>query len=267
VSLSFPSAYLDKQHGRPRRLPPSMSIKDPCRVAIVHSLDVIVRKAPYSMFSRTKEVCLSAYLRYSPRVRPPRPSPYSFSSMKVCPEEWQEEIWGMSKAPSSEDEEPLTAQCHIFVPSVRVFSSSAIVPFHISFCSSTTFLGSIARHVAQADICLEKPIHVFLLRQTTVSIRDKENVQEEVLGIGRIFPNSITALEPISDNTATSSWDGEIHCERPIEYSSFSTSVVEVKDFLVISLLAPPGPLKSIPRQLYQAFPIRLVTHPWVDRS
>lgn len=33
--------------------------------------------------------------------------------MKICPEEWQEEIWGMTKAPSSEGEELLMAQCHV----------------------------------------------------------------------------------------------------------------------------------------------------------
>jgi len=267
VSISFPSAYRDKDDGRQHRLPPSMSIRHPCRAAIVHSLNVVVRKVARPIFSRTKEVCLSAYLRYSPRVRPPRPSPPSFSSLKICPEEWQEEIWGMSKAPSSGDKEPLIAQCHIFVPSVGVFSSSEAVPFHISFCSSATFLGSIATHVTQSDICLQKPIHVFLLRRTTVSIGNWKDVQDEVLGIGRVFPNPITAIEPILDNTTTLSWDGEIHCERPIKYSSFTTSVVEVKDFLVVSLLVPPGPLKSIPPQLYQAFPIRLVTHPWIDRS
>ncbi|KAF8555745.1 hypothetical protein OG21DRAFT_1483670 [Imleria badia] len=187
--------------------------------------------------------------------------------MKICPEEWQEEIWGMTKAPSSEGKEPLIAQCHLFVPSVGVFSSSETVPFHISFYSSAAFLGSIAQHVTQREICLEKPIHVFLLRRTTVLIGDLKNIQDEVLGIGRVFPSPITAVEPILDNVATQSWDGEIHCERPIEYSSFTTSVVEVKDFFVVSLLASPGPLKSIPPQLYQAFPIRLVTHPWVDRS
>jgi hypothetical protein len=186
--------------------------------------------------------------------------------MKICPEEWQEEIWGMTKAPSGE-EEPLTAQCHLFVPSVGVFSSSAVVPFHITFCSSSTFLGSIAQHVTQSDISLEKPIHVFLLRRTTVCIGDWGKTRDDVLGVGRVFPDPITTVEPILSNAATLSWDGEIHCEQPIEYSSFSTSVIEVKDFLVVSLLAPPGPLKSIPPQLYQAFPIRLVTHPWVDRS
>lgn len=141
--------------------------------------------------------------------------------------------------------------------------------------------------MTQSDICLEKPIHVFLLRRTTVWIGQWKNIREEVLGIGRVFHNPITAVEPISDDTATLSWDGEIHCEQPIEYSSFTTSVVEVRvslvytrisepwqfehlayqDFLVLSLLAPPGPLKSIPPQLYQTFPIRLVTHPWIDRS
>lgn len=91
--------------------------------------------------------------------------------------------------------------------------------------------------MTQSDICLEKPIHVFLLRRTTVSIGDWKNIQDEVLGIGRIFPNPIAAVEPILDNTATTSWDGEIHCERPIEYSSFSTSVVEVKVSLVYVFL------------------------------
>ncbi|KAG8214540.1 hypothetical protein J3R82DRAFT_9601 [Butyriboletus roseoflavus] len=266
VSLSFPSAYRDKDHGRSRRLPPSMSVKKPCRVAIVHSLNVVVRKISCPIFSQTRDVRLSAHLRYSPRVRPPRPSPPCFSSIKICPEEWQEEIWGMTKAPSSEGEEPLMAQCHLFVPSVRVFSSSEIVPFHISFCASASFLRSIAGHVSRSDICLEKPIRVFLLRQTTVLIGHQKDIQEDVLGTGRVFPNPMTAIEPISDNTVTQSWDGEIHCERPIEYSSFTTSVVEVKDFLVLSLLTP-GPLQSIPPQLYQAFPIRLVTHPWIDRS
>ncbi|KAG6377033.1 hypothetical protein JVT61DRAFT_1081 [Boletus reticuloceps] len=267
VSISFPSGYRDKEHGRPHRLPPSMSISHPRRVAIVHSLKVIVRRITCPIFSGTKEMCLSAYLRYSPRVRPPRPSPPTFSSIKVCPEEWQEEIWRMTKVSSSEEKEPLTAQCHLFMPSVGVFASSEVVPFHISFCSSTTFLGSIAQHVTQSNVCLEKPVHVFLLRRTTVSIGEHKNIQDEVLGIGRVSPNPITTVEPVLDNAATQSWDGEIHCERPIEYSSFTTSVIEVKDFFVVSLLAPPGPLESIPPQLYQTFPIRLVTHPWVDGS
>jgi len=153
------------------------------------------------------------------------------------------------------------------MPSVGVFASSEVVPFHISFCSSAAFLGSIAQHVTQSNVSLEKPIHVFLLRRTTVSIGDHKKIQDEVLGIGRVSPNPITAVEPVLDNAATLSWDGEIHCEQPIEYSSFTTSVVEVKDYFVASLLVPPGPLESIPPHLYQTFPIHLVTHPWVDRS
>lgn len=85
-------------------------------------------------------MCLSAYLRYSPRVRPPRPSPPSFSSLKICPEEWQEEIWGLTKIPSSEGSEPLVAQCHVscmvqshftcvdlFPQALRAFGSSVLV--------------------------------------------------------------------------------------------------------------------------------------------
>lgn len=130
VSISFPSTYWDKDHGRPHRLPPSMSIRHPCRVAVVHSLSVVVRKVSCPIFPRTKsvirtcnvfsahlklcrEVRLSAYLRYSPRDRPPRQSPLSFSFLKTCPEEWQEEIWGMTKRSPGEGKEPLIAQCHV----------------------------------------------------------------------------------------------------------------------------------------------------------
>lgn len=121
----------------------------------------------------------------------------------------------------------------LFVPSVRIFSSSETVPFHISLCSSASFLNSIAGHVTESDICLERPIHVFLLRRTTVLIGRWTNVQEEVLGIARVFPNPITAIEPLSGDTATLSWDGEIDCERPIGYPGFTTSVVEVRVSLV----------------------------------
>lgn len=33
--------------------------------------------------------------------------------MKICPEEWKEEIWGLTKASSTEGEDPLIAQCHV----------------------------------------------------------------------------------------------------------------------------------------------------------
>ncbi|KAG9315841.1 hypothetical protein JVU11DRAFT_3490 [Chiua virens] len=254
ISVSFPSGYRDKCHGRVQRLPPSISIKNPCRAAITHSLVVVVQKVTCSIFSRTKEVCLSAGLRYRPRVRPPRPSPPTFSSLKIYPEEWQEEIWGLTKGSSNE---PLVAQCHLFIPSVRVFSSGDIVPFHISFCSSASFLSSIAEHVKQSDICLEKPIHAFFLRRTTVVIGQWESVQEEVLGVGTIFPSPIAAIEPILDNAETLSWDGEIHCDQSVEYSNFITSAIEVRDFFVLSLFVPPGPLKSIPPQLVSS-----ISHP-----
>lgn len=60
-------------------------------------------------------------------------------------------------------------------------------------------------------------------------IGDQKPVQEEVLGIGRVYPNSIATIESTLDNAVTQSWDGEIHCERSIKYSSFTTSVVEVE--------------------------------------
>ena len=44
--------------------------------------------------------------------------------MKICPEEWQEEIWGMTKAPSSEGKDPLIAQCHVSHASESFFAGN-----------------------------------------------------------------------------------------------------------------------------------------------
>ena len=125
------------------------------------------------------------------------------------------------------------------MPSVRVFSSSQTVPFHISLSSSASFLSSVAKHVKRRDTCLENPIHVFLLRRTTVTFKHWEDVEDEVLGVGSIFANPVTIIEPISEDSATQSWDGEIHCDRPIAYSGFSTSVVNVRVSLCLHISAP----------------------------
>jgi hypothetical protein len=128
---------------------------------------------------------------------------------------------------------------------------------------------------------------VFLLRQTTVHAEDSKIVHEEVLGTGTISPSPTTAIEAIlEEDTMAMSWDGEVRCEKPIVHTGFTTVALEIKvsqfgyhdqdglltslarqDFLVLSLIVPPGPLKSMPAQLHHAIPIRLVTHPWIDRS
>ncbi|KIJ17624.1 hypothetical protein PAXINDRAFT_167630 [Paxillus involutus ATCC 200175] len=269
LSISFPSTYRD-ENDRALRLPPSMSIRKPCRVAIAYSLNIVVRRTRCAIFARkTRDVCMSAYLCYRPRVRPPRPSPTCFSGLKHCPEEWQEETWGIGGKPSGEESQALAAQCRFFLPSVRVFSTSEPIPFHLSFCSSIEFLRTMAQDISpQFDVPLENPIHVFLLRQTIVHGNDSKTVHEEVLGTGTISPSPTTAIEAISpENNLAMSWDGQVQCERPIGHISFSAMALEVKDFLVLSLIVPPGPTGSMPPQFYHTIPIRLVTHPWIDRS
>ncbi|KIK98786.1 hypothetical protein PAXRUDRAFT_30956 [Paxillus rubicundulus Ve08.2h10] len=269
LSISFPSAYRD-ENDRALRLPPSMSIRKPRRVAIAYSLNILVQKTRRALFVRkTRDVCMSAYLCYRPRVRPPRPSPTCFSGLKHCPDEWQEEVWDIRRKPSGEESQDLAAQCHFFLPSVRVFSTSEPIPFHLSFCSSTEFLRTTAQHISpQPDVPFANPIHVFLLRQTTVHGSGSKTVDEEVLGTGTISPSPTTAIEAISaENTLTMSWDGQVQCERPIGHISFSAMALEVKDFLVLSLVVPPGPVRSMLPQMHRAIPIRLVTHPCIDRS
>ncbi|KIJ62553.1 hypothetical protein HYDPIDRAFT_30161 [Hydnomerulius pinastri MD-312] len=272
LTISFPATYRDAQNDRSLRLPPSVIIGRPRRAAVAYSLNIIVQKTKSALFSRkTREVRMSAHLCYRPRVRPPRPAPICFSGLKFCPDEWQEEIWAMSKGTSGGDRQALTAQCHFFLPSVRVFATGEAIPFHLSFFSSISFLRNVMSHISpQTDdvIAIEHPIHVFLLRQTTVHTKGSKTIHEEVIGTGAISPNPTTVVDAVyPDNPLTMSWDGELRCETPVEHTGFTTAALEVKDYMVLSLIVPPGPLKSIPPNLHHTIPIRLVTHPWIDRS
>ncbi|KAG6334064.1 hypothetical protein ID866_5027 [Astraeus odoratus] len=275
LSISFPANYWDNQSERNIRLPPSLSISRPRRTAVVYSLSIIVRKKRGLLFCMrsSRDVTIAAHLKYSPRIRPPRPAPTYSPTLKQCPDEWQEDIWSIDTGSlESDGSHMFIAQCHFFFPSLRVFSASESIPFHLSFCGSVSYLQSTVqsltpdRNVGQPS--RDTPVHVFLVRQTTVRTKASKAVCEEVLGTGSLVPSEATLLDAdLPEDAVSMSWDGELRCESPVTFSGFSTYALEVKDFVVLSLISPLHSTKPLDSNLHHAIPIRIVTHPWIDRS
>ncbi|KAL4064165.1 hypothetical protein V8B97DRAFT_2011082 [Scleroderma yunnanense] len=274
LSMAFPAHYLDSHTGRDTRLPPSLSISRPRRAAVIYSLTVTVRKKRGLFFCMRspREVSIIADLRYSPRVRPPRPSPMYFSALKQSPDEWLENVWSIEGCPlQAEDSRTLMVQCHLFLPSVRVFSVSECIPFHLSLCGSTTSLQSMLKSLAPDRVVEEEayndPIHVFVVRQTIVHTDQGKAIHEEILGNAELTTSELTVLDaPLPEDAMFRSWNGQLRCEKSITCSGFTTSVLEVKDFVVLSLVRQLGSTKSLKANLRHDIPIRIVTHPYVDR-
>ncbi|KAG1742308.1 uncharacterized protein EDB91DRAFT_1247704 [Suillus paluster] len=275
LSMSFPTSYRERGQDRPFRLPPSFELPKPRRVAIVYTLQIIVtrsRNVPMigSRLSRRVEVHMSIHLRYRPRVRPSRPVPDCFSELKQCPEDWMEDVW-ITKPSVDAGNDAFLARCHFFFPSVRVFTASEKIPFHLRLETSPLFLRSLAKLFLphQDPSAIEEVLHVYILRQTTVNVQGTSFSHEDVLGRGRMMLQSSSTSKVVlseSEEPVTWSWNGELRCEVPVLSTGFTTSQISTTDYIVLSLLLPPGPLRP-DQSLQRIIPIRLATEPWIDRS
>lgn len=271
LSVSFPENYWDKVNERFIRLPPSFATTRPWRAGVVYTLSILLRKKRCSLFClrAARDLSMNIHLQYKPRIRPPRPAPIYFSSLKQCPDEWQEEIWSINSRFLHNGDSLFTAECYFFLPSVRVFSMSESIPFHLAFCGPISCLRREATPEKDDEGELfSGPIHVFLVRQTTMRGKHSKAVQEEILGKGSLIVGDGAILEKMPPHDPVRvSWDGELRCDTPLSCSAFNTPVLEVKDYIVLSLVNSLRPMKAMEADVHYAIPIRLVTHPWIDRS
>ncbi|KAH7927816.1 hypothetical protein BV22DRAFT_1060342 [Leucogyrophana mollusca] len=273
VCVPFPSTYHDRSMGQEYRLPPSYELSSPRKASIIYTLTVTVSKAKViPIFGRkvTRET-LIAQLRYHPRVRPPRPVPSYSMQSKQCPEEWREEIWA-TKGSIISTAEPLLAICQFYLPSVRVFTITDTIPFHLRLKASPHILEALMHAITPTRrddaTYLNFPIHVYLLRQTVVDLQGTRVTNERVLGTGSMTLQSSTPAEDASSEDHTLTWDGTVCCKTTVTHTGFITNEISVKDFIVVSLLAPPTvSTQDSHVQLRHPIPIRLVTEPWIDRS
>ena len=87
-----------------------------------------------------------------------------------------------------------------------------------------------------------------------------------------------------SEEPVSWSWNGNLRCEVPVLNTGFTTGQVtttvslrilfdsgtklklQIQDYIVLSLLVPPGPL-ACNSALRRPISIRLATERWIDRS
>ncbi|KAG2151457.1 hypothetical protein DEU56DRAFT_552345 [Suillus clintonianus] len=272
LSMTFPTSYRERGQDRPIRLPPSFELSKPQRVAIVYTLQIIVTKSrnvPMIGKKLSRESHMKIHVRYRPRVRPSRPVPDCFSELKQCPEDWMEDVW-ITKPTVDTGNEAFLARCHFFFPSVRVFTASEKIPFHLRLETSPLFLHSLAKLLPQQDpSAIEEVLHVYILRQTTVNVQGTSFSHEDVLGRGRMMLQSSSTSKAViseSEEPVTWSWNGNLRCEVPVLNTGFTTGQITTTDYIVLSLLLPPGPLRP-DLSFQRVLPIRLATEPWIDRS
>lgn len=177
----------------------------------------------------------------------------------------------------------------LFFPSVRVFTASEKIPFHLRLETSPVFLHSLAKlflpHENPSEI--KEVLNVFILRQTTVNIQGTSFSHDQVLGRGQMTLQSSPTSKVLiseSEEPVTWSWNGNLQCEVPVLNTGFNTGQISTsvscclfkqseielikwfQDYIVLSLLLPPGQLRP-DLSLQRVIPIRLATEPWVDRS
>ncbi|EIW79516.1 hypothetical protein CONPUDRAFT_154914 [Coniophora puteana RWD-64-598 SS2] len=260
IALVWPSKFWDGS--QTRQLPPSFE-NDVLSTSCSYDLTVLLSKRKQLLGLVKPADSVSIPLTYFPRTRPPAPAtcredPF-VPSMRSAPDEWHQSQCIMKPCQRS----ALTAvQCSLYIPIVRVYALSDIIPFHVQFHATEASLahlrdgvGSVEGHVS---------VRVYLLRKTSVTVNEEIATSRRILGEGQIFVTKST-LTPQEDGLSALDCDGEVVCgDAEVDGPSFIVSNLSVKDLIVLEL-KPQQPLKSSFLEMSHAVPIRLVTDTWAE--
>ncbi|KAK0446738.1 hypothetical protein EV421DRAFT_1733992 [Armillaria borealis] len=248
-SFSLPPAFKDGETSYP--LPPTF------QAAFTAGSELVVTSV-YTLIASTTAVrrpvmlgfdkmsTMRIPITYYPRTRPERPPLYIplLSSIKSCPEEWNQALV-IVKAKQNYNALPI--QCNIFIPSVRAFSFSDVIPFHIQLSGP---LFSLLMLFPQRSTEYKPSISVTMHRQIVVEIQGRRSWKDQEIGVGTMRPIPPPPSYRDRDEEKSIDWGGEIQC-RPT-----------VKDYILFSL-EPPSNSPFLPARGH--VPILLTTNSWVD--
>ncbi|EGO00088.1 hypothetical protein SERLA73DRAFT_180511 [Serpula lacrymans var. lacrymans S7.3] len=262
--VPFPLAYMDRVQQRMRPLPPTCSIAWGGAISYyIITVIVTFKSWKLPLINRLAKVSwLTARLRYHPIIRPPRPMLLSstLSTYLQYPDEWHHEPWSL-KWPSSGSEGE-TLECHMYIPSVRVFVTSEAIPFHLHLRGLSSTIDSLMRSTKSSSRKKGSDIYslrVSLVRQTSISFRGWKTCGHHVLDEWKLeLQPSATLLDDTSSdlNFTTRDWTGELAFEKSVETTGFTTGELSVKDYIRLSLVTKDSAAST----LSHAIPIRLVT-------
>ncbi|EIN12569.1 hypothetical protein PUNSTDRAFT_81850 [Punctularia strigosozonata HHB-11173 SS5] len=290
-AVPFPRTYQDGS--RTRQSPPSYEVTFPgvpgLHAKTSYSLVITVTKRRRHMSLWKKSDAIYIRVGYYPRTRssiPMIPSGATFlSTFKECPEEWFQGMTTMQTRAGC-GFEPI--DCHLFIPSSRVYAVTDTIPFHVQLTAPLSSLQAFLFSVPPCDIPSFPPeyltrvlshgstvsprfsLRVFLYRQITVEVRGQKTWRLSILGEGNLRPlSSVASLTAYASRQSLVNvnqlgcldWEGEVKCDPDVRVPGFNAGKLVVKDFIVLGL-SPPDPAVSPLLEHQKAFPIRLVTDP-----
>lgn len=206
---------------------------------------------------------------YLPRTRPSSPAidrPLR-RSLKCQPNEWCQ----ISSRIQALDPAMGALDLDLFTPSIRVYPIGASIRFHLHAYGTLLAIRELHRlitawHAGLAPV----PMKVTLMRQWAVTPSSAKRTVHNVEiseAKSRPLPPSIDSEEPGMDGgTATIDWDGEIPLERAAvgETGSFDSGHLLAEDYVSVSFQPDPSLASKLsPHAFY--YPIRLVSHPWIQ--
>lgn len=281
VSFDFwmPLRFRHNELGRDLPLPPTLrvSLKEDKKtksdllyanveyslvVSIEHHVSVLGLKV-----AKSTETCRIPF-SYLPRTRPSSPAidrPLR-RSLKSHPNEWSQ----ISSRIQALDSATGALDLDLFTPSIRVYPIGASILFHLHAYGPLAAIRELHRLItAWHEGLAPVPMRVTLMRQwATTPSSAKRTVHNVEISEARSrpLPPSIDQ-EETRGGTATIDWDGEIPLERGLAVTgSFDAGHLLAEDYVSVSFQpAPSLASKLSPHAFY--YPIRLVSHPWIQSA
>ncbi|KIY63912.1 hypothetical protein CYLTODRAFT_359201 [Cylindrobasidium torrendii FP15055 ss-10] len=257
--IAFPESY--DFRGKTQPLPPSFEYSDKggaLSVSSVYTLLVTVTcvRRKLSLLPRTQ--CFRIPLIYHPRTRPSRPIvPGSlFYGVKSSPEEWVQILAPITLKPTRASIE-IPVILDVFIPSVRVFAISDLIPLHVQISGRLTSLQKLFTSTPSASLS------VSLIRHVALEASDGHPSGKNInIGSGTLVPVPPRPARLASEDDEVLDWEGSVQCTpgQDVQVGGFTASQLTVRDFIVVTV-APHVDSAFAVTQKY--IPIRLVTDPW----
>ncbi|PFH53411.1 hypothetical protein AMATHDRAFT_137845 [Amanita thiersii Skay4041] len=281
-ACQLPSHFRDGREERP--LPPSFHTFVPG--FYIHSqykilVEVIRVRHRVGLWPTTKKLVI--LFNYFPRTRPSGPImdiPCFLSSIKTLPEEWYQST-SILKTSRKGSFEPL--YCHLFIPSVRVYSLTDNIPFHIQLNGPLTSLreffpptsldritsaGSSLSSAQSESLVAPDPkscVRIQLLRQAVVQMRGQKVWRNSEIGNGVAYPLPPPVVYESTDRREEClDWTGHVRCNDGVAVGGLHTDLVQVKDFISLTLIPPDLRTSAFP-ELRITVPVRIVSDAYTD--
>ncbi|KAJ7625267.1 hypothetical protein DFH06DRAFT_1058642, partial [Mycena polygramma] len=257
-SFIFPSTFQDGPD-QSWPLPPSIRItplgKPVVYVKCAYTISVVVSTTLHPRFSFWRgEKILTVPVNFRQIAYPPRPiisGPSFLPTVKSAPEEWHQILCQVGHQPQLKH-----VHCNLFVPSALVYGLPDSIPFHLQISGPAGLLLGLVRPSVQSAI--QKQVRVHLVRRVSLVVCGETKHLNLDIGEGVLsgLPPPISHSERSNSYEATIDWAGTVHCDASVTFGTFNAGMLQVQDFIVVSIPAWKMEHKQS---------IRLVSNSWVD--